>query len=119
MNNEDTKSNNIEKYTLGKLTLYPQDLQCFVNGNHVKIHKRTFELLFLLASNPNKLFKMDYLVEHLKFVNICNLRNYVCMLRNELRAVDKDFDQIKTLYCSGYCYIPERPDEQAEIITVK
>lgn len=88
------------------LTIYPEKRQVFSNGTEVKLTNKEFELLLLLAENPNIVFSKDTLFDRIWGIDAAGDTATVTVHINRLREkVEEDPSKpklIETVWGVGY-----------------
>jgi two-component system alkaline phosphatase synthesis response regulator PhoP len=89
---EDKKTGNKKKVTLGDLTIDRTGYTVFIKEEAVVLPKKEFELLYFLATNPDKVFGRDDLLQ-----NIWGTDVYVLA-----RTVDVHIRKVREKIGEGY-----------------
>ncbi|MBO5495164.1 MAG: response regulator transcription factor [Eubacterium sp.] len=77
-----------------------------LNGNELILTKKEFDLLFLLASNPNTIFTKNELFEKVwgydSLGETSTLTVHINRIREKLKEIDESCEYIKTVWGRGY-----------------
>lgn len=96
-------SNDLE-ISIGELSMNQSSYTAFVKGKEVSLTTKEFDLLFLFAKNPNRVFTKDQLYENVWGYSGSGDDNsvtvYVNRIRDKLNAFELDY--IKTVWGAGY-----------------
>ncbi len=97
--------NNGEKIIFPSLMIDMDDFSIRVNDERLNLPKKEMELLYFLASNPNKLFTREQLIEQIwgyDFVGETRTVDvHIKRLREKLKGVEDKYE-IKTVWGVGY-----------------
>jgi len=91
----------------GKLVLFPQEHQVFIEDVLLTLTKKEFDILFYLIRNKNRVLTKEKIAEHLwgdhmeESANFEFIYAHVKNLRRKLAPFDCD-DYIRTIYGIGY-----------------
>ena len=100
---EDTNAKVLER---GKLKLDPERHFCHWDGQRVTLTVTEFLILHSLAQRPGVVKSRDALMDAVygDQVNVDDriIDSYIKRLRKKFKVVDRDFDEIETLYRIGY-----------------
>ena len=92
----------------GELLMDPDRHLCSWKGNEVKLTVTEFLILQALAARPGMVKKRDQLMDAAYgesiFLDDRTIDSHIKRLRRKIRALDKGFDNIETLYGIGYKY---------------
>ena len=92
----------------GELTLDPMRHDCHWKGDAVTLTVTEFLILQSLAQRPGFVKSRDALMDAAYddqvYVDDRTIDSHIKRIRKKFRVVDKDFDQIETLYGVGYKY---------------
>jgi DNA-binding response OmpR family regulator len=92
--------------TAGNLQMYPQARKVLVKGQELTLTVHEFDLLFLLAGNPDKVYSRESLYEQIwqgGYYGENNTVNvHVSNLRKKMRAADPETEYIQTVYGIGF-----------------
>ena len=92
----------------GELLMDPDRHLCSWKGNEVKLTVTEFLILQALASRPGMVKNRDQLMDAAYgesiFLDDRTIDSHIKRLRRKIRALDKGFDNIETLYGIGYKY---------------
>jgi len=95
------------------LRVDPISREVHINGKEVVLTAREFDLLYLLASNPDRVFSRDYLLNRLWGDDYSGFERtidtHIQRLRRKLGGTGSVADRITTLWGVGYKY--DRPDQ--------
>ncbi|MEE9328831.1 MAG: response regulator transcription factor [Parvularculaceae bacterium] len=90
------------------LTLDPMRHACMWNGDNVTLTVTEFLILQALATRPGFVKSRDALMDAAYddqvYVDDRTIDSHIKRIRKKFRVVDKEFDQIETLYGVGYKY---------------
>ena len=90
----------------GNLVIQADDYTVLVNGREVPLTKKEFEILWTLATHPNKVFSRDNLLESLwgyeYYGDTRTVDSHIKRLRAKLEAAGPDGWEIKTMWGVGY-----------------
>ena len=92
----------------GELLMDPDRHLCSWKGNEVKLTVTEFLILQALAARPGMVKNRDQLMDAAYgesiFLDDRSIDSHIKRLRRKIRALDKGFDNIETLYGIGYKY---------------
>ena len=102
----DTKESNAEKEIgFPNLTINLSNYELKINGNIVEVPPKELELLYFLASNPNRVFTREQLLEEVwgfdYFGDSRTVDVHIKRLREKLEGVEANW-QLKTVWGVGY-----------------
>ena len=104
-------------FTHGNLTIRLDDYEAQVGGRDVALTKKELEILWTLATHPNKVFSRDNLLESLwgydYFGDTRTVDSHIKRLRAKLEAAGSDGWEIRTIWGVGYKFEVnphEKPD---------
>ena len=102
----DTKESNAEKeIVFPNLTINLSNYELKINGNIVEVPPKELELLYFLASNPNRVFTREQLLEEVwgfdYFGDSRTVDVHIKRLREKLEGVEANW-QLKTVWGVGY-----------------
>ena len=102
----DTKESNVEKEIgFPNLTINLSNYELKINGNIVEVPPKELELLYFLASNPNRVFTREQLLEEVwgfdYFGDSRTVDVHIKRLREKLEGVEANW-QLKTVWGVGY-----------------
>lgn len=102
----DTKESNAEKeIAFPNLTINLSNYELKINGNIVEVPPKELELLYFLASNPNRVFTREQLLEEVwgfdYFGDSRTVDVHIKRLREKLEGVEANW-QLKTVWGVGY-----------------
>ncbi len=93
------KSNQLLQF--GDLTIDHEKYSVVKNSNEIKLRKKEYDLLFLLSSNPGKVFNKEQIMSHIWGDDvIVSLRNIDVQVRRVREKIGENF--IKTVIGVGY-----------------
>ena len=97
------------------LSVDPVSREVHIHGKEIVLTAREFDLLYLLSSNPDRVFSRDYLLTRLWGDDYGGFERtidtHIQRLRRKLGGSGSVADRISTLWGVGYKY--ERPDAEA------
>ena len=107
----DTKESNAEKeIVFPNLTINLSNYELKINGNIVEVPPKELELLYFLASNPNRVFTREQLLEEVwgfdYFGDSRTVDVHIKRLREKLEGVEANW-QLKTVWGVGYKFEAE------------
>ena len=80
--------------------------QVLVDGKEISLTKKEFDVLYILASQPNSVFAKDELFESVwgydSLGDTSTLTVHINRLREKLKEADSSCDYIKTVWGRGY-----------------
>ena len=92
----------------GNLKLNKDNGDAYIDGNEINLTKKEFDVLYLMASNPDTVFSKNELFEKVwgydSLGDTSTLTVHINRLRDKLKAIDPDSDYIKTIWGRGYRY---------------
>lgn len=102
----DTKESKAEKeIVFPNLTINLSNYELKINGNIVEVPPKELELLYFLASNPNRVFTREQLLEEVwgfdYFGDSRTVDVHIKRLREKLEGVEANW-QLKTVWGVGY-----------------
>jgi len=101
---KDTISNNI--ISIGNLIINLDEYTLHIGGNKMALTKKEIETMWTLASNPNKVFTRDNLLDSLwgfdYFGDSRTVDSHIKRLRSKLDDVEHSSWTIKTIWGVGY-----------------
>ena len=102
----DIKESNVEKeIVFPNLTINLSNYELKINGNIVEVPPKELELLYFLASNPNRVFTREQLLEEVwgfdYFGDSRTVDVHIKRLREKLEGVEANW-QLKTVWGVGY-----------------
>lgn len=106
LRSSDTKESNAEKeIVFPNLTINLSNYELKINGNIVEVPPKELELLYFLASNPNRVFTREQLLEEVwgfdYFGDSRTVDVHIKRLREKLEGVEANW-QLKTVWGVGY-----------------
>ena len=109
----DTKESNAEKeIVFPNLTINLSNYELKINGNIVEVPPKELELLYFLASNPNRVFTREQLLEEVwgfdYFGDSRTVDVHIKRLREKLEGVEANW-QLKTVWGVGYKFEVKQP----------
>lgn len=106
-----TETNTMTPIRDAGLTVDPVGRDVRINGNDISLTAKEFDLLYLLASNPDRVFSREYLLNRLWGDDYGGFERtidtHIQRLRRKLVRSGDAADRIRTLWGVGYKY--ERP----------
>lgn len=107
---KDRRSNSNEKLVFKKdLIIIPQERKVAIEEKEIQMTLKEFELLLLMAQNPNKVFSKEELYQHVwKSMDVegnNTVTVHIKELREKLRDSSKNPDFIQTVWGTGYKFI--------------
>ena len=103
-NDESIKNIQIRKF-IRPLLRFVLSVQRMINGQKVEVPKKELELLYFLASNPNKVFSRDKLLDSVWgyefYGNSRTVDVHIHRLRERLEGVSENWS-LKTINGVGY-----------------
>ena len=105
-----TKNNNIaeisNKIVIGALNIFTEDLRVYIDGKEIKLPNKEFELLYFLASNPNKVFSKEFLFDEIwgmeAIGDVSTVTVHIKRLREKIEKDTSNPEYIETVWGSGY-----------------
>ena len=104
-----TLTNSTEKsdvLTMDGLVMDKTSGQVLVDGKEISLTKKEFDVLYILASQPNSVFAKDELFESVwgydSLGDTSTLTVHINRLREKLKEADSSCDYIKTVWGRGY-----------------
>lgn len=101
---DDKKSNQI--FTIDKLQINMDDYLVTINGSNVSLTKKEIEILWTLATNKNKVFTRDNLLNSLwgydYYGDNRTVDSHIKRLRSKLDEFEHENWEIKTIWGVGY-----------------
>lgn len=99
------------------LKILPEKRCLVMNNNEVELTKTEFEILYLLASNPNKTFTREELLKIVSDRDYAifdrSIDMHISHLRSRLKMQEPVLCSIKTVWGSGYRFeVAEKKDEE-------
>ncbi len=98
----------------GGLEIDPLARSVLVDGQPVSLTAREFDLLYLLASNPERAFSRAYLLDRLWGADFAGFERtvdtHILRLRRKLAWNEAVAARIQTLWGVGYRFVREKPD---------
>ncbi len=96
-----------KELSFNSLVIIPDKRTIIINGtNEIELTKTEFEILYLLASNPNKTFTREELLKIVSDRNYAvfdrSIDMHISHLRNRLKLQNPIVCTIKTVWGSGY-----------------
>jgi DNA-binding response OmpR family regulator len=94
------------KIAVGDLSIFPEDLRVYIGDKEIKLPNKEFELLYYLASNPNKVFSKELLFDELwgmeAIGDISTVTVHIKRLREKIEKNTSNPEYIETVWGSGY-----------------
>lgn len=95
-----------DKIKIGDLRIFPEDLRVYIGDKEIKLPNKEFELLYYLASNPNKVFSKEVLFDELwgmeAIGDISTVTVHIKRLREKIEKDTSNPEYIETVWGSGY-----------------
>jgi len=95
-----------QKIVIGDLSIFPEDLRDYIRNKEIKLPNKEFELLYYLASNPNKVFSKDFLFDEIwgmeAIGDISTVTVHIKRLREKIEKDTSNPEYIETVWGSGY-----------------
>lgn len=95
-----------DKIRIGELRIFPEDLRVYIGEKEIKLPNKEFELLYYLASNPNKVFSKEFLFDELwgmeAIGDISTVTVHIKRLREKIEKDTSNPEYIETVWGSGY-----------------
>ncbi len=88
------------------LSIDKHNRQASLNNQLINLTSKEFELLLLLAENPDKIFNRDEIMNELSGIEAELFSRSIDILVSRLRQKLKPLDCIKTIHGRGYRFIP-------------
>lgn len=102
----DSKEEQKNSLTISNLTINLDEYTLYIDGNRMSLTKKEIETMWTLASNPNKVFTRDNLLDSLwgfdYFGDSRTVDSHIKRLRAKLDKVDHPDWSIKTVWGVGY-----------------
>ena len=96
-------SNNI---VIADLVIFPEELRVYIGDKEIKLPHKEFELLYFLASNPNKVFSKEFLFDkiwHTEAIgDISTVTVHIKRLREKIEKDSSNPRYIETVWGFGY-----------------
>lgn len=103
--NDNDKQNKIEEVRFDKLTINLTNYELVVNGNQIDTPPKELELIYHLASNPNRVYTRDQLLDEVwgfdYYGDSRTVDVHVKRLREKLENVSNEWS-LKTVWGVGY-----------------
>ncbi len=98
--------NNEHMLTVGDLVINLEEYTLFINNKRMQLTKKEIETMWTLASNPNKVFTRDNLLDSLwgydYYGDTRTVDSHIKRLRAKLDSVDHPGWSLKTIWGVGY-----------------
>jgi OmpR family response regulator RpaB len=101
-----TKSLDSEVLEWANLSLDKRSHQAILNNENLNLTSKEFELLILLAENPDKVFNRDEIMNELSGIDAELFSRSIDILVSRLRHKLKPLDCVQTVRGRGYRFIP-------------
>lgn len=102
----EAESNSENEIRLGDLRINLDEYTLYINENQMKLTKKEIETMWMLASNPNKVFTRDNLLDSLwgydYYGDSRTVDSHIKRLRAKLDEVEHPDWSIKTIWGMGY-----------------
>jgi two-component system, OmpR family, response regulator ChvI len=106
--NADADANENEKFQFGDLVLDEMKQLCFWQNNIIELTVAEFNLITSLSKHPGVIKDRNQLMDTMYGDNIYvddrTIDSHIKRLRKKFKQYDKEFDQIRTRYGSGYSW---------------
>ena len=107
---EERTKGNVHQIKIGKLILYTDSKELFVNDDKIALTRREFDIVNLLASNPSKIYSIEeiynYLYPQSSEALLRSVSEYIYQIRQKLKPYQ--LNPIKTLYGGGYQWVESK-----------
>lgn len=107
---EERIKGNVHQIKIGKLILYTDSKELFVNDDKIALTRREFDIVNLLASNPSKIYSIEeiynYLYPQSSEALLRSVSEYIYQIRQKLKPYQ--LNPIKTLYGGGYQWVESK-----------
>lgn len=94
------------KIVIADLTICPEDLRAYIGGKEIKLPNKEFELLYFLASNPNRVFSKECLFDEIwgmeAIGDVSTVTVHIKRLREKIEKDTSNPEYIETVWGSGY-----------------
>ncbi len=105
-----------EKIAVGSLTVNMNEFSVYISGEPVVLTKKEVETMWIFASNPNKVFSRDNLLDSLwgydYFGGSRTVDSHIKRLRAKLDEIAHDDWDIKTVWGAGYKFEVQKSEKQ-------
>ncbi len=113
---EKNEADSAQKITVGSLTVNMSEFSVYISGTPVSLTKKEVETMWIFASNPNKVFSRDNLLDSLwgydYFGGSRTVDSHIKRLRAKLdETAHEDWD-IKTVWGAGYKFEVSKSEKQ-------
>ena len=102
----DIGKNDNDKINIKGLTIDKPSRTVFLNEKEISLTATEFELLYFLASNPNRVFSKDEIFTHVwgmdSFGDVASVVVYIKKLREKLEITPSQQKYIETIWGIGY-----------------
>ena len=102
------ENNNKQNFTRGDLTLDEDKQLCFWKDNEIELTVAEFKLIKSLTKYPGVVKDRNQLMDTMYgdsiYVDDRTIDSHIKRLRKKFQSYDKNFDQIRTRYGSGYSW---------------
>ena len=96
---------------IGSLTIDPGNQSVYLQGEHIELSHKEFELLYFLAGQAGKVIHRDSLMQALKGFDYDGVNRsidiLISSLRKKLGDTGREPTRIKTIWGKGYLFIKE------------
>ena len=107
---EERIKGNVHQIKIGKLILYTDSKELFVNDDKIALTRREFDIVNLLASTPSRIYSIEeiynYLYPQSSEALLRSVSEYIYQIRQKLKPYQ--LNPIKTLYGGGYQWVESK-----------
>ena len=107
---EERTKGNVHQIKIGKLILYTDSKELFVNDDKIALTRREFDIVNLLASTPSRIYSIEeiynYLYPQSSEALLRSVSEYIYQIRQKLKPYQ--LNPIKTLYGGGYQWVESK-----------
>ncbi|PWU66795.1 response regulator transcription factor [Gracilibacillus dipsosauri] len=104
-----------QQVNFAEWSIDPQARSVKVKGNELKYSPKEFDLLYLLASHPNRVYTREQLLDMIwgmdEIVDIRTVDSHVRYVRDKLKKAGLPYQPIQTIWGVGYKFITEDSNE--------
>lgn len=95
-----------QEFTIRDLTFHTEARRVYVSGKEVTLTVKEYELLLLLASNPDRVFNKEHLFERIwgfdNYGDIATVTVHIGKIREKLEKESPQNQYIETVWGAGY-----------------